>query len=1129
MALNIHWVADLEDVLEPAVRWLEARPAGAGLFDPDLVLVPTEGTRAWMASELAVRNGAQGSLRDGVVARVEFLHPGALRRLLVPTPARRDDPWSVDRLTIALLPFLVDNPEFEERCHRAGGPLLLARRLADRFDHYHTRRPAMIRLWEQGIACLSPTQEKPQAPDIPPGDRWQFELWTRVRKAVGAPSPPQWVGQALEAVLGGERPSGLPARLLVAGLQSLSPSSVEILSALARVCEIDAYLVHPSPALGQRWESEVSSQSFVPELLPERRPPENLDPALDPLPAMWLQGSRELQQLIAAFGFSSGPFGPVAVPAVRNVMQRVQHAVRTGVVVDSSPRRAGDHSLLVHRCHSLSRQVEVLHDALLHAFRDIPDLQPHEVVVLSPRIREAAPLLEAVFGREVSVAGNRKIRLPLVVADRSLRRVSEGASFLADLLELLAGRCDVDTLRAVAVSPLVLRQAGVGLDAVAVWDRLLQRTRVGWGLDPEHRAAHGLMAPDVAAHSWWLSLERSLLGAMLPDTEPEAELGGVVPLGDIDPEELPAVSALVRIVSAVAKAEAATRDAAGPVLRGVPEWCDWIEGTLADLCGEECDTIRPALEVLDRFRSACRNPLDPTAPPVSSPVVFEEFTTLAVESLEGVPGRAPLRTGAITATSLVPLRGVPFRVVCLLGIDDGTFRGSEPGGDDLAGLQKLAGDRDPQVDSRRQFLDAVLSARERLVVLCDGRSIFSNQPVPLATPLAEWIDFVQRAAPGPADGTTEKAPIEVDHPRHAVSVGNFVEGEVVPGRIWSHDTNAKVLCREVGAPAVARERSADTLVCDIPRQVRLEDWERLVRNPIDVLVRDILHLNTFEEGPDPERGLIPLKLPKREQERLLEAVFLESTQKGRDERIEIARRIGELPVGARADELAEQVGNMATRMRELCEQWHVDIAEPQGFPVHWEFDGGRILTGTIPGVQTHNDLLRGVGFRNDDKKRERVLGLHLLVLAALGTPAHRAIRVEPDSEPDKFAVARLLFLNALIDSDNATGRLEMLDSLYRRASVRPYAFFGDTVQKIFENPESPNLDAGRQAFADYLGDPYSNWQTEFRLFGPAADFDAVFDDDALGFWSDFHRVMHIKRAAAGQWAGPGPQGRRCLS
>lgn len=1128
MALNIHWVADLEDVLEPAVRWLEARPAGAGLFDPDMVLVPTEGTRAWMASELAARNGARDGFRDGVVARVEFLHPGALRRLLVPTPARRDDPWSVDRLTITVLPFLVDNPEFEERCRRAGGPLLLARRLADRFDHYHTRRPAMIRLWEQGIASLSPSQKDPNAPGIPENDRWQFELWTRVRKAVGAPSPPQWVGQALDAVRAGERPSGLPARLLVAGLQSLSPSSVEILSALAQVCEIDAYLVHPSPALGQRWESEFSSQSFVPELLPERRPPEYLDPALDPLPAMWLQGSRELQQLLAAFGLPSSPHRTVPVSSGGNVLSRVQQAMRSGGVVDPAPRRAGDQSLLVHRCHSLSRQVEVLHDALLHAFRDIPDLQPHEVVVLSPRIREAAPLLEAVFGREVSVAGNRKIRLPLVVADRSLRRVSEGASFLADLLELLAGRCDVDALRALAVSPLVLRQVGVGLDAVAVWDRLLQRTRVGWGLDPEHRAAHGLMAPDVAAHSWWLSLERSLLGAMLPDTEPEAELGGVVPLGDIDPEELPAVSALVRIVSAVAKAEGATRDAAGPALRGVPEWCDWIEGTLADLCGEECDTIRPALEVLDRFRSACRNPLDPTAPPVSSPVVFEEFATLAVESLEGVPGRAPLRTGAITATSLVPLRGVPFRVVCLLGMDDGTFRGSEPGGDDLAGLQKLAGDRDPQVDSRRQFLDAVLSARDRLVVLCDGRSIFSNQPVPLATPLAEWIDFVDRAVPAPGKDSGGPAPIEINHPRHSVSPGNFVGDKVLAGQIWSHDTNAKALCREVGAQAVARERSADTLVCDIPRQVRLEDWERLVRNPIDVLVRDILHLNTFEEGPDPERGLIPLKLPTREQARLLESVFHESTQVGRDQRIEIARRIGELPVGARADDLAEQVGNMATRMRELCEQWDVDIAEPPGFPVHWEFDGGRILTGTIPGVQTHNDLLRGVGFRNDDKKRERVLGLHLLVLAALGTPAHHAMRVEPNSKKSHYGTARLLFLHPSIDPQASTERLELLDRLYRRACVRPYAFFGDTVQKIFENTDAPDLDAGREAFSEYLGDEHSKWHTEYRLFGPSADFDEVFDADALEFWSDFHRVMRIG-SIAGLWQGAAPQTRRCLS
>ena len=48
-----------------------------------------------------------------------------------------------------------------------------------------------------------------------------------------------------------------------------------------------------------------------------------------------------------------------------------------------------------------------------------------------------------------------------------------------------------------------------------------------------------------------------------------------------------------------------------------------------------------------------------------------EIRALLAERLQGRPTRANFRTGHLTICTLVPMRSVPHRVVCLLGLDDG--------------------------------------------------------------------------------------------------------------------------------------------------------------------------------------------------------------------------------------------------------------------------------------------------------------------------------------------------------------------------------------------------------------------------------------------------------------------------
>ena len=149
-----------------------------------------------------------------------------------------------------------------------------------------------------------------------------------------------------------------------------------------------------------------------------------------------------------------------------SLLQSVQQTITDGSVRADTVCKA-DESLLIHRCHDLSRQAEVIHDALIHSLKQHKDLAPHDILIVSPRISELAPHLEAVFSRTLG-DGSHKIELPLVIADRGIREVSDGAELLIALLKLIGSRCSVDEMLAVATHALVQRHYGLDDSAIEV-------------------------------------------------------------------------------------------------------------------------------------------------------------------------------------------------------------------------------------------------------------------------------------------------------------------------------------------------------------------------------------------------------------------------------------------------------------------------------------------------------------------------------------------------------------------------------------------------------------------------------------------------------------------------------------
>ena len=1085
MPLRVKLVRCLADVVPAAVRFLSA-PG-----DPFLrqrIIVPHAGARAWLAAVLANRLGASDpAVGDGIVANVEIAYPGSIPALLQP-PRGWPDPWGIDRLTFAVLQAVRQDAGLALPFDRARHPLLEARRIAGRFDAYHVRRPAMIREWDRDPPnpVLSPTtgdemhDGEPVPDKLPPADRWQFDLWQRVRAGIGEPPPPSRLSIAHQA---GHGP------LLVAGLESLSLAQLECLARLGEVCDVEVLLVHPSPGLERRLAASLPEASSG---IARRRPEPQLLDGVDPLVATWLDGAHNLQVLLASQGVAvtAGASEPAAPPDT--LLRRMQATVAAGGEARAEPHAlATDRSLTIHRCHNLARQAEVVHEALLHCFTELPDLEPHEIAIVSPCIEAAAPHLVAAFGRTVpgSDAEGRgvSIRLPLVIADRGIREVSPGAELLAALLTLPTARCGVDDVLAVAGHPLVRAAFDVDDDMAAGWLDLVARSEVRWGLDAAHRGRCGLTGlPEI--HTWKQGLERMLLGAALPDASPRAELGGVVPLTDVDTADLLLITPLVRILAAIQRLETLTAEP-----RPVAAWCDAIEATLADLCGRECSDMVEPLACLERLRAAAAG----TAAE-REPVPFADVRELVTGWLDEKPGRQPLRTGAITASSLVPLRGLPFRVICVVGYDDGVVGVSESEGDDLVARQQLVGDVDPRIDDRRALLDCLLSASDRLLVTCTGQNIKTNEPVPLVTPLAELVDFAVRH--GVLQGDPAKpCGIEVLHPRHHLGRRNFQRGDVQPGLIWSHDPAALVVSQRLGEAAETPPPVAAAVVPPAP-VVALELLERLAHDPLKLHLEETLGIDTWRGDEAETPATFPLAFSPREVRRTSAELLavLVADPAGEEAWLDALHASGRLPLGPHGAAQLREIRELAHGIVALAAAKRVPLAGFVARELRVDAGGPRVaghLSGLHEASRRLVHVTTGRAERDSWGRPLHVAAVRLVAARAAGLDVegvsiiarHGAWTPGKTTSSGKPMNPCQLRTIVLADDLDCRGRLAELVELVREALAEPRGLFG-----LGEVPREKRRDAFEDTVHPrHQGHDYAD-STEAFVYGLDPVYERVF-------------------------------------
>jgi exodeoxyribonuclease V gamma subunit len=769
MTLQLHRSERADALVRGLGQLLAQVPADP--FTPEVVAVPSKGVERWITQTLSAWLGT--STGDGICANVDFSSPARLvaQALAAGTGVEpRDDPWSEHRLTWVLLE-VVDGCGSEGWCATLGRHLGMlggrgdqgrrvatAQKLASSFVGYGAQRPAMLRCWAGGDDTDG--FGAPLDQDLV----WQAELWRRVRASIGTESPAERIDAASERLRRDPALVDLPDRLSVFGPTRLTTEQLQVLAALGEHRDVHLWLPHSSQAL---WQSVAEA---APVVLPRRDDP-TAGVARHPLLRSWGRDAREMQVRLRGTRPAVDEHLPPAPPSADGtLLARLQRDLREDRPPVAGSR--GDRSVQVHACHGRQRQVEVLRELLLGLLDDDPTLELRDIVVMCPDIEAYAPLISAAFGDLGDLGGVDGLddpgapgdthpghRLRVRLADRSLRQTNPVLTVVARLLELADARLTASEVLDLAAMPPVRQRFGLDDDALELVGEWVRRSGVRWGLDAQARAPYHL--DGVQQNTWQAGLDRVLVGAAM-DEDGLRTVGLALPLDDVESNDVDLAGRVAELVDRLGAAvRALTAD------QPLADWVDALVDAVRDL------TDVPAADdwQLNEARRQLTDALTSAGERAGTVRLgLSDVRALLAQRLQGRPTRANFRTGHLTMCTMVPMRSVPHRVVCLLGLDDGVFpRQTRVDGDDVLARTPHIGERDPRAEDRQLFLDAVLAAGERLVVLYTGADERTGAQRPPAVPLGELLDVLARMT-----GVTH--PPVVRHPLQPFDGRNFAGG-----------------------------------------------------------------------------------------------------------------------------------------------------------------------------------------------------------------------------------------------------------------------------------------------------------------------------------------------------------------
>ncbi len=841
--LNIYPANRLENLVLLLDRVMQT-DSDSNILSEEIILVQSKGMQHWLNLQLAQSRGISMNLSFSLPMQFFWTQ---IRTILGRDKVPEQSAYTREVLSWRLYALLAsDDVIYNPVCHEATAYWLknhqsdsdrqasaaadkrfqLACQIADLFEQYLIFRPDWLLDWEQG------RREE---------GGWQAVLW-QLLVAQNAQHPIHLLQQAMKRLKQGH--CHLPARISLFGINTLPPLWLEFLSELGEQTQVHFFHLNPCVEYwGDLKTAKASAREQFYHWLEHQDLPSAESSSAEDI-AQWSQTN----PLLANLGTQGKDFlyllqehtsleipvfeSPLSESPQQRTQNSVLHRVQNDILnlydAAAEPQDIIDDSICLVSAHSALREIQALHDWLLHQINNDATLTPKDILVMCPNVENYAPYVDAVFAHGWNDWSEQVPPLPCSIADRTLKDSEPLVQAFIDLLDLPDSRFQVSQILSYLRLPAVQQKFNFSEDDLLILERWLNHAAIHWGLDAEHKQQILLTDSEQSNNkfSWQQGLERLLLGFAYGDQPSLYDNRLLLP--DVEGDE---ALLLGRYLQLLEQLQWCARELQIP--RSPAQWQQFLQQTRDSLFSNLDDDsnawqiIAQAIDDLGEYTSdavfAEQIPL-----PVIRDFLLSHFN-------QPEPGRQ-FMAGQVTFCSMVPMRSVPFRIIAVLGLNDGEFpRQRQPMGFDLmAQSVPRKGDRSRRGDDRYLFLEALISCRDKLYLSYQGHDIKTNNIREPSLVLQELMNYLHRAYGWDISSTQAEQLFKV--PLQAFSEDNYT------GKWPGYNASWLKLSKPGKARNNLHKVSPDDSAADTPVVVSAEQLVRFFDNPAREFARQNLGL-----------------------------------------------------------------------------------------------------------------------------------------------------------------------------------------------------------------------------------------------------------------------------------------------
>lgn len=979
---TVYYANQLEYQKDLLIRLLEVQP----LTDPfasNIILVQSPGMAQWLQIQLADH--------FGIAANFTFPMPSTfiwqLYKESIPAAGEKNL-FSKENLVwrlMRIIPQTLDLAEFTSLRHYLGEqftPLKLfqlAEKIADLFDQYLVYRPDWIKQWEaeeqqslqQQIAQQIAPRYQAILPTIMQDLSWQAILWQKLINDIQQDHQQDMIWhraslyqQYLDLLANGHKPKYLPKRVCVFGISALPPMFLTVLHALSEHTDIHLFFNSPSryywgDIIDHRYLEKLKLKQLKQNSDEQQVVKTIYDEALTvghPLLASWGKLGRD-------FLYSLTQLEPHEIelyiePSEDSLLQQIQRSILELTYAQNESSQlhyqTGDTSLSFHACHSPMREVEVLHDNLLAMFAEDPNLTPKDIVVMVADIDRYTPYIQAVFSQ---YRFEDKRHIPFAISDR---KITESDVVIATFLQFLTFKeslFSVEMVLSLLDVACIRQRFSIELEELSKIREWAIQSGIRFGLYKQN-------AEDVPNYNAWQNgIERMLLGYALKN-----EQGVWQDNVGFDYSE----GLQGKIAGKLAH-----------FIESLQEWYQQLQQPL-DIeqwrqtlltCIERFFEVPESRTVVAILKQAVHQILDTALESNYQETLDAEIISELLQAkLNEQENSVHFLMGQLNFCTLLPMRAIPFKVICLLGMNEGDFpRQLAANSFDVMQYQPQKGDRVRREDDSYLFLEALLSAREKLYISYVGYSVVDNTEYQPSILVSQLLDYLGENLTEP----TQLAELKFSYPATIFSVNNFLEPHFSYAKEWARVAELQMATKNI-EPFVTELKQSVT--DETVKVIALDDLIRFVVAPQRYFFEQKLGVFLNQNNQNVAESET-FALDNLAQYQLKERLLQYDYASWNDE-FEKAKREGVLPRAGFAFLQQAALEETCTALWNVVADYHTMPAESLKIEIHLDIDGENIL------LQGQIDQLyhgQYVGWRVGRIREQEQIGLwlaHLLLQIA---------------------------------------------------------------------------------------------------------------------------------------------------